>query len=186
MSDPGEAVLTSAAPRFSDTDIIRLVTENFGAAGHVLRRMNSERDQVVMYGDDGRQLVVKFSNKSETATNIELEEAAALWAVAADPALPLSTPLAVIGTKARHLVVQHPETGESHFLRAYERATGGPVDRASLAWHQGVVCVRALVEVAGWVAAGTIEGRDGHPWVIAGDAFAARLHSLTSVEVTPR
>jgi hypothetical protein len=72
------------------------------------------------------------------------------------------------------------------FVRAYEREAGHRVDEASLAWHQGVVCVRALVEVAGWVAAGTIEGRDGHPWVIAGDAFAARLRDLTGVEVTLR
>jgi hypothetical protein len=72
------------------------------------------------------------------------------------------------------------------FVSAYERATGRPVDAVSLAWHQGVVCVRALVEVAGWVAAGTIEGRDGHPWVIAGHVFAARLHDLTGVEVTSR
>jgi hypothetical protein len=72
------------------------------------------------------------------------------------------------------------------FLRAYERAAGRPVDAASLAWHQGVVCVRALLEVAGWVAAGTIEDRAGHPWVIAGGAFASRLGDLTGVAVTPR
>ena len=50
-----------------------------------------------------------------------------------------------------------------------------PIDARSLAWHQGVVCLRALVEVAGWVAAGTTDDRAGHPWVIAGPAFAARL-----------
>ena len=72
------------------------------------------------------------------------------------------------------------------FVRAYERASGNAVDPSALAWHQGVVCVRTLVEVAGWVAAGTIDGRDGHPWVISGDAFASRLKHLTGVGVTPR
>ena len=46
--------------------------------------------------------------------------------------------------------------------------------------------MRALVEVAGWVAPGTIDGRDGHPWVIAGDAFAERLTELTGQTVRPR
>ena len=43
--------------------------------------------------------MVKLSNESESGTNIDLEEAAALWAVAADPGLPLSTPLAVSGAE---------------------------------------------------------------------------------------
>jgi aminoglycoside phosphotransferase (APT) family kinase protein len=72
------------------------------------------------------------------------------------------------------------------FVRAYERAAGHPVDRASLQWHQAVVCLRALVEVAGWVMTGTIDERGGHPWVIAGPAFAARLRTLTDAPITPR
>lgn len=124
MSDTGEAVLTSAAPRFSEDEVIRLVAETYGVDGRVLQTMNSERDQVVRFGDDDRQLVVKFSNQAESATNIELEETAALWAVTCDPALPLSTPLALSGSDERHRVVQHPETGASHFLRAYDRLPG--------------------------------------------------------------
>jgi aminoglycoside phosphotransferase (APT) family kinase protein len=72
------------------------------------------------------------------------------------------------------------------FLRAYERAAGVHVDAQALRWQQGLVCVRALVEVAGWVAAGTIDDRGGHPWVLAGDAFADRLRELTGAAVTPR
>ena len=72
------------------------------------------------------------------------------------------------------------------FVRAYERSAGRRIDPGALAWHQAVVCARALVEVAGWVAAGTIDGRDGHPWVIAGQAFASRLGDLTGVPVLPR
>ena len=124
VSDQGEAVLTSAAPRFTDETIAGLVGDAYGAAGRVLTGLNSERDQVVLFGDDSRQLVVKLSNESESAANIELEESAALWAVTADPTLPLSTPIAVRDSGAGHRVVHHPTTGAAHFLRAYERLPG--------------------------------------------------------------
>ena len=55
------------------------------------------------------------------------------------------------------------------FLRAYD-GSRQPRRPGVAGVAQGVVCLRALVEVAGWVAAGTIEGRVGHPWLIgAGD-----------------
>ncbi len=124
---PQDAVLTSAAPRFDDAEIARLAAESYGLGGPdtgVLRRLNSERDQVVLFGDERRQLVVKLSNESETQTNIDLEEAAAAWAAAADPDLPLSTPLQVLGSNVRHRVVEEPATGVTHFLRAYDRLPG--------------------------------------------------------------
>ena len=96
-----------------------------------------------------------------------------------------SPPLVVPGT-LQWVVGLAGRALSRRFIRSYERASGRRVDPRSLAWHQGVVCVRALVEVAGWVAAGTIDGRAGHPWVIAGDTFASRLRDLTGVEVTPR
>ena len=71
------------------------------------------------------------------------------------------------------------------FVRAYERERGVAVDRTALRWHQSLVCLRALVEVAVWAAAGDLEGRGGHPWVIAGAAFAHRLTDLTGVRVRP-
>jgi aminoglycoside phosphotransferase (APT) family kinase protein len=69
------------------------------------------------------------------------------------------------------------------FLRAYERQAGVLIDPASLAWHQGLIHVRALSEVAQWQAAGTLAERGGHPWVIAGAAMADRLRALTGVPV---
>jgi aminoglycoside phosphotransferase (APT) family kinase protein len=71
------------------------------------------------------------------------------------------------------------------FLTRY-RAHGGAIDGDALAWHRGLICLRALTEVAGWVAAGELDGRTGHPWVIGGDAFAVRLAALTEVPVRPR
>jgi 4-aminobutyrate aminotransferase-like enzyme/tRNA A-37 threonylcarbamoyl transferase component Bud32 len=125
---PDDEVLTSAAPLFADEDITTLVATTYGVTGTVVRALNSERDQVVLLAGDDREVVVKLSNESESQTFIDLEESAALWARAADPELPLSTPLAVRRSDARHAVVEHPTTGTPHFLRAYERLTG----RASL------------------------------------------------------
>jgi 4-aminobutyrate aminotransferase-like enzyme/Ser/Thr protein kinase RdoA (MazF antagonist) len=119
-----DAVLTSAAPRFADEAISAMVADAYGVEGRVLRALNSERDQVVLVGDDHRQVVVKISNEAESASNIDLEESAAAWAASVDPDLPLSTPLAVRGGGSRHDVVVHPESGRSHFLRAYDRLPG--------------------------------------------------------------
>lgn len=89
--------------------------------------------------------------------------------------------------KALRSVVQAIGTWLSRsFIRAYERAADVRVDPAALRWYQGLVCVRALVEVAAWVAAGEIDDRSGHPWVIAGNAFAFRLRRLTGAPVAPR
>ena len=71
------------------------------------------------------------------------------------------------------------------FRRAYARHGATDVDPESLRWNEGVVCLRALVEVAGWVAAGRVDERRGHPWLVSGPAFAARLSRLTGTSVTP-
>jgi aminoglycoside phosphotransferase (APT) family kinase protein len=64
------------------------------------------------------------------------------------------------------------------FVRAYEDAAG-PVDEESLRWHHAVVCLRALVEVAGWERAGSASSRRGHPWMISRRALTAKLASFT-------
>jgi aminoglycoside phosphotransferase (APT) family kinase protein len=72
------------------------------------------------------------------------------------------------------------------FRWAYTRRSGVTIDSVALRWHEGVTCLRALVEVAGWVAGGVIEQRAGHPWLVCGDAFASRLSRLTGAVVTAR
>lgn len=123
MSAPDD-VLAEAAPQFAADDLARLVAAHYGVHGQVGARLDSERDQVVLFGGVGRELVVKVSNAAESPTNIALEEAAALWAAAADPGLPLATPLPVADTGARHLVARHPDTGAAHVVRAYDRLPG--------------------------------------------------------------
>jgi 4-aminobutyrate aminotransferase-like enzyme/Ser/Thr protein kinase RdoA (MazF antagonist) len=121
-----DAVLAGATPRFGGDAIAELVAGAYGVEGRVLGPLNSERDQVVQFGNadpGGRQLVVKISNAAETPANIDLEESAALWAVAAEPGLPLSTPRRLLdGT--HHTVVRNADTGEDHFLRAYDVLPG--------------------------------------------------------------
>jgi aminoglycoside phosphotransferase (APT) family kinase protein len=72
------------------------------------------------------------------------------------------------------------------FVRAYQRQAAVTVGPAELRWHQAVVCLRALVEVASWVHLGTAEAHAGHPWLINGPVFAGRLAGLTGAPVRPR
>lgn len=72
------------------------------------------------------------------------------------------------------------------FLRSYQRGTGIVIDQGELAWHQAVVCLRALVEVSSWPHSGQRDAHDAHPWVTSGPALAARLTATTGVPVRPR
>jgi aminoglycoside phosphotransferase (APT) family kinase protein len=85
-------------------------------------------------------------------------------------------------------IVRQISAGLAHrFVRLYERRTGITISRADLRWHQAVTCLRALVEVAGWVnEEGVIESRAGHPWLLNGASFASRLSALTGIEVRAR
>jgi aminoglycoside phosphotransferase (APT) family kinase protein len=72
------------------------------------------------------------------------------------------------------------------FRRNYRRISDTELDDRELSWHEGVVCLRALAEVAGWIAAGQLSERRGHPWLVCGPAFAIRLQALTGVAVRSR
>ncbi|HLK73132.1 MAG TPA: phosphotransferase [Streptosporangiaceae bacterium] len=72
------------------------------------------------------------------------------------------------------------------FVRSYQASTGVAVDGAELAWYQAVVCLRALVEVSGWIHSGQHDAHTGHPWFTTGPALAARLTAATGVAVRPR
>jgi aminoglycoside phosphotransferase (APT) family kinase protein len=72
------------------------------------------------------------------------------------------------------------------FVRSYQASTGVVIEAAELAWHQAVVCLRALVEVSGWVHSGQHDAHSGHPWLTTGPALAARLTAVTGVAVRPR
>lgn len=50
------------------------------------------------------------------------------------------------------------------FLRRYQEVTERPISPERLAWGRQIHATRALIEVAGWRAAGTTEAHRGHPW----------------------
>lgn len=98
----------------------------------------------------------------------------------------LAEPPLLVPGPLRGLIRRAGRALSARFLRQYQQAAGIEVDCDALAWHQGLVCVRALLEVATWSAAGTLTERRGHPWLISGEAFASRLHGLTGLRVTAR
>jgi aminoglycoside phosphotransferase (APT) family kinase protein len=72
------------------------------------------------------------------------------------------------------------------FALGYRRQTATTIEPAELGWHQAVVCLRALTEVAGWVYQDVAGTRAGHPWLVSGPAFARRLAALTGAPVRAR
>jgi len=72
------------------------------------------------------------------------------------------------------------------FVRRYQHAAGVRISAGEIRYHQAVVCLRALTEVAGWVHEGTAGERACHPWLVSGPAFARRLSRLTGTAVRPR
>ena len=100
--------------------------------------------------------------------------------------LMLSEPPLVVPGPLRGVISRVGAALSRRFVRAYESASGTKVDREALAWHQALIGVRALLEVASWSTSGTLDDRRGHPWVIGADAFAARLQRATGMDVEPR
>ena len=72
------------------------------------------------------------------------------------------------------------------FIASYQRQAGAEAGPGELSWHQGVACLRALTEVAGWGQEGTAGTREGHPWLVSGPALARRLGALTGAPVRPQ
>jgi aminoglycoside phosphotransferase (APT) family kinase protein len=130
----------------------------------------------VLVDDDGRVTVLDWSASLIASHYYDL---AFTGLVLAEP--PVSVPRVL-----RPAVRAAGRGLARRFRTTYAKTAGAPIDPRVLAWHEAVICLRALVEVAGWVAAGTAEERAGHPWLVSGPAFASRLSHLTGVAVGPR
>ena len=72
------------------------------------------------------------------------------------------------------------------FVRDYQRQTAATFEPGEVRWHQAVVCLRALTEVASWVHLGVDGTHAGHPWLVIGPALARRVAALTGVQVRAR
>ena len=78
--------------------------------------------------------------------------------------------------------------GARQFLRRYRQlAPGAETSLADdmLQWYSAVHCLRALVELAGWIAAGTANDRAGHPWLVMAPQMAVRLTEVVGHPVRP-
>ena len=94
-------------------------------------------------------------------------------------------PLHVPGWQ-RPLVRMFGQVLARRFVRGYQRRAAVTVEPGELRWHQAVVGLRALVEVASWEHEGVTDTRVGHPWLVSGPAFARRLATLTGAPVRSR
>lgn len=72
------------------------------------------------------------------------------------------------------------------FRRRYLEASAAVLDHGALRWHTSLLCLRSLVEVAGWVAAGRADAHAGHPWLTMGPALSTRLSATVGEAVRPR
>jgi aminoglycoside phosphotransferase (APT) family kinase protein len=156
------------------------------AAAALTSRRRAEEPLVICHGDlhpfnllvdiDGTVTVLDW-----TASLI----AARGYDVAFTSLLLAEPPLALPDT-LRPLVRNIGRRLAKRFVRSYERHANVAIGHDALTYFQAVVCLRALVEVAHWVAGGVVDEKTGHPWLTNGGSFAARLSAATTVEVRPR
>ena len=69
------------------------------------------------------------------------------------------------------------------FFRSYQHYSGATPSSEEIQWHQALIRLRAIVEVAGWAHEGHVQPHAGHPWLTLEPAFAARLTAVTGVQV---
>lgn len=96
----------------------------------------------------------------------------------------LAEPPLVVPGPARWLVRTLGARLARRFVAEYERQSGAKVGADQMRWYEGLVCERALVEVATWQHRGQMDDRAGHPWITCGPAYAQRLRALTGVPIT--
>jgi Ser/Thr protein kinase RdoA (MazF antagonist) len=122
----GFNVLDAAPPRFTPADAEQLAERHFGIRGHA-SELPSERDQnfLIDAGPDQR-VVLKVSNRAESAAVLDMETGAALHAKRADPGLPLALPREVSsGDGAEpHRARVRADDGAEHWVRMFELMPG--------------------------------------------------------------
>jgi aminoglycoside phosphotransferase (APT) family kinase protein len=155
------------------------------ACGWLIRHPVPPTPDVICHGD-----LHPFNLLADDAQITVLDWSAALLAPraydVAFTALMLSEPPLQVPGQVRPLVRWIGRRLARHFVRRYQAHAGTPIGAAELRWHQAVVCLRALADVASWAHGGELSHREGHPWLITGQEMAALLSEVTGTAVRPR
>jgi 4-aminobutyrate aminotransferase-like enzyme/Ser/Thr protein kinase RdoA (MazF antagonist) len=124
--DELSGVLTADPPRFDDRDVSGFARTSFCFEGQVERRFSSERDQnFLVRAPDGEGRILKISNAGERADVLDMEVAAALHALRADPSLPIAAPLPADPEVGGYVAtVRDERRGASHMVRMSELMPG--------------------------------------------------------------
>src|SRR5205807_10156354 len=128
--------------------------------------------------DRGRVTVIDWSLGMVADPAFDLAFTALTMALA-----PINVPRAI-----RAPVRAGARQASRHFLRRYRHhapAAGASLGAGVLDWYTAIHCLRALVEVAEWVAGGTADDKAGHPWLIMAPRMAVRLGAVVGQPVRP-
>jgi aminoglycoside phosphotransferase (APT) family kinase protein len=179
VSVPGRlAALAQFAAEFGRPDLV-------GAARWLSDHPPARTPEVICHGD-----LHPFNLLADGDRVTVLDWSTALLAPRAHDvgftSLLLSEPPLRVPSWQRPLVRMAGRELARRFARGYQRQTATTIAPGELRWHQGAGCLRALVEVAGWVHEGAADKRAGHPWLASGPAFARRLATLTGIPVRAR
>jgi len=155
------------------------------AAGWLVSHPVAPTPEVICHGD-----LHPFNLLADERQFTVLDWSAALLAPraydVAFTALMLAEPPLHVPGQLRQVVRRTGRRLASHFVRRYQAHAGAAVSAADLRWHQAVVCLRSLTDVASWVHSGELSQRAGHPWLISGEAMATLLSEVTGIAVRPR
>jgi len=155
------------------------------AAGWLTRHPVPPSPEVICHGD-----LHPFNLLADDRQFMVLDWSAALLAPraydVAFTALMLAEPPLDVPGQLRQPVRWTGRRLASHFVRSYQAHSGAATSAAELRWHQAVVCLRSLADVASWVHNGELPQRARHPWLISGPAMAALLSAVTGAPVRPR
>jgi aminoglycoside phosphotransferase (APT) family kinase protein len=155
------------------------------AAGWLTDHRPGPAPDVVCHGDlhpfnllsDGDQ--VNLVDWSAALIGPRAHDVAFTSLLLAEPPVPAPAPVRSVVRSAGRILARR-------FVRRYQDLAGLEIPEVHLRWHQGLVALRVLVEVAGWAHSESTDGHDGHPWLTSGPAIAGRLGSLTGVDVAAR
>jgi aminoglycoside phosphotransferase (APT) family kinase protein len=166
------------------TSAIQLNHDTLLAAGEWLAAHRPDgSDDVICHGDMHPFNVLVDDDDKPTVLDWSAAVIAPRGYDLAFTSLMLAEPPLVAPRAVRPLLRVFGAILSRRFLRAYHRLTGAPPDHSSLAWFQGVMCVRALTEVAWWTATDSLDDHAGHPWVINEIALIKRLRRTTGISV---